>query len=119
LSYDARTIVLVAPDGTPQLLDLPAGTPRPLPGVDANDTVIAWSSDGRSVFVQKESDTVGRLERVDLATGRRRHANSCLVTMVAVDARGLPSPVPGLILETPEDRKRHAAALERRQGRGP
>ena len=51
------------------------------------------------------------------AKGTRRHANTCLVTMVAVDNKGKPSQVPGLILETPQEKGRHAAALERRKVR--
>ena len=53
----------------------------------------------------------------DMPGGRRVHTNSCLVTMVAVDADGRPSPVPGLTLETPEDKERWAAAEKRRQSR--
>ncbi len=53
----------------------------------------------------------------DMPGGRRVHTNSCLVTMVAVDAAGRPSPVPGLVLETPEDKKRWAAAAQRRRRR--
>ncbi len=53
----------------------------------------------------------------NVARGERLHANSCFVTMVAVDAKGEPSPVPGLLLETPEERSRHAAAMKRREER--
>jgi len=53
----------------------------------------------------------------DLGRGGRRHANSCLVTMVAVDPKGHPSPVPGLVLESPEEKARHAEALQRRRRR--
>ncbi|MEK7390369.1 MAG: acyl-CoA thioesterase [Elusimicrobiota bacterium] len=51
----------------------------------------------------------------DMPGGRRVHTNSCLVTMVAVDAHGRPSPVPGLLLETPEEKARWNAAKARRQ----
>ena len=44
-----------------------------------------------------------------------RHANSCFFTMVAVDDDGKPTPVPPLVLETADERRRHAAALIRRQ----
>lgn len=44
-----------------------------------------------------------------------RHANSCFFTMVAVDADGKPTPVPSLVPETAEERRRHAAAVIRRQ----
>lgn len=53
----------------------------------------------------------------DMPGGRRVHTNSCLVTMVAVDADGRPSPVPPLQLETPEDKQAWAAAERRRKAR--
>ena len=53
----------------------------------------------------------------NLGTGVRRHTNGCLVTMVAVDTKGRPSPIPGLILETPEEKERHNAAALRRKAR--
>jgi acyl-CoA hydrolase len=53
----------------------------------------------------------------DMPGGSRVHTNSCLVTMVAVDAERRPSPVPGLTLETPEDKKLWNDAETRRQNR--
>lgn len=53
----------------------------------------------------------------DMPGGRRVHTNSCLVTMVAVDSSGRPSPVPGLLLETPGDKERWSAAEARRLAR--
>ncbi|MBI4060951.1 MAG: acyl-CoA thioesterase [Elusimicrobia bacterium] len=53
----------------------------------------------------------------DMPGGRRVHTNSCLVTMVAVDEKGRPSPVPDLTLETPGDKERWAAAEKRRRRR--
>ena len=53
----------------------------------------------------------------DLATGSRRHTNSCLVTMVAVDAKGQPAGIPPLLLESREERARAAAAEARRKAR--
>ena len=44
-----------------------------------------------------------------------RHANSCFFTMVAVDDEGKPTPVPPLEPGTPEEKRRHAAAVIRRQ----
>ncbi len=51
----------------------------------------------------------------NMAEGTRRHANSCLVTMVAVDKQGRPIRVPALSLETPEEKTRYAAAEARRK----
>lgn len=53
----------------------------------------------------------------NLMHATRRHANSCLVTMVAVDKNGKPAAVPGLILESPDEKARHAAAELRRRRR--
>lgn len=53
----------------------------------------------------------------DMPGGTRVHTNSCLVTMVAVDDQGRPAPVPGLTLETPEDKKRWNDAESRRKRR--
>ncbi len=43
-----------------------------------------------------------------------RHVNSCFFTMVAVDDDGRPTPVPPRVPQTPDEHRRHAAALERR-----
>jgi len=80
---------------------------------------------GHVVTVEARVNYVGRTSleigvevyAEDMVKGERRHANSCLVTMVAVDKNSRPAPVPGLILETPEDKSRHAEALARRQKR--
>ena len=53
----------------------------------------------------------------DMPGGTRQHTNSCLVTMVAVDASGRPAPVPPLTLETPDEKKRWQAAEQRRLAR--
>lgn len=53
----------------------------------------------------------------DLDKGTRRHTNTCLVTMVSVDKKLRPAPVPPLRPETPEEKKRFAAAEARRKAR--
>lgn len=52
----------------------------------------------------------------DMPGGTRQHTNSCLVTMVAVED-GRPSPVPPLLLETPDEKDRWQAAEKRRLAR--
>src|SRR6187431_3202062 len=44
-----------------------------------------------------------------------RHANSCFFTMVAVDEDGRPTAVPALQPTSSDEKRRHAAALLRRQ----
>jgi len=53
----------------------------------------------------------------DIKKGTRRHTNSCLVTMVAIDEDGRPTPVPALIPESREEKALYAAAEKRRKAR--
>jgi acyl-CoA hydrolase len=57
------------------------------------------------------------IEAENLLTGQRRHTNSCYVTFVAIDAKGRPTPVAPLALETDDDRRRNQRAAERRRVR--
>lgn len=49
--------------------------------------------------------------------GERRHTNSCLVTMVAVDKKRRPVSVPAIVTETPDEKRRAKEAEARRKGR--
>ncbi len=44
---------------------------QPVPGLTEADVLAQWSADGRSVLVYRRAEIPCRLERVDLATGRR------------------------------------------------
>ena len=54
---------------------------------------------------------------MNVATGAVRHTNSSYVTMVAIDPQGRPVPVPGLDLETDEDRRRAREGAARAEHR--
>ena len=56
-----------------------------------------------------------RVTAEDLADQRVRHTNSCYFTMVALDPAGRSVPVPPLVPVTPDQQRRHAAALLRRE----
>jgi acyl-CoA hydrolase len=67
-------------------------------------------------LVGRSSMEIGvRVEAEDLLTREVRHTNTCYVTMVAVDDRGQPVPVPGLRLESDDERARSERAGERRR----
>ncbi len=69
-------------------------------------------------YVGRTSMEVGvRIEAENLQTGKRRHTNNSFLTFVAVDETHAPVPVRGLILETDDDRRRHAAGQARREQR--
>jgi acyl-CoA hydrolase len=69
-------------------------------------------------YVGRTSMEVGvRVEAEELVSGVRRHTNSCYLTFVAVDAQGCPREVPGLVVETEAEKRRYAAAQDRRRRR--
>lgn len=66
-------------------------------------------------YVGRTSIEVGvRVETERLATGEVEHVGSAYLTMVALDERGQPLPVPPLLPETETDQRRFLEAQERR-----
>jgi acyl-CoA hydrolase len=53
----------------------------------------------------------------NVLSGERKHTTSAYLTYVAVDPEGHPIPVPPLVCETAEDRRRFRDALARRKTR--
>jgi len=53
----------------------------------------------------------------DLLTGERKHTSSAYLTFVAIDERGCPVPVPQVIPETEEQKRRYEDAARRRASR--
>ncbi len=51
----------------------------------------------------------------NIRTQTTRHANSCFFTMVAVDDNGKGAPVPTLTPQTPDEIRRHRAAVARKE----
>lgn len=55
-----------------------------------------------------------KVEAEDVRTGRKTHTSSAYAVYVALDEQGQPTPVPPLILETEEEKRRWAEAEQRR-----
>ncbi len=69
-------------------------------------------------FVGHTSMEIGvRVEAENPRTGERRYTTKAYLTFVALDPKGRPRAVPGLLLENEEDHRRHADAQARRQSR--
>jgi len=69
-------------------------------------------------FVGSTSMEIGvRVEAENLMTGEVRHAASAYLTYVALDRHGRPTPVPLLILETEEEKRRYREAKSRHEMR--
>ena len=58
-----------------------------------------------------------RVEAEEILSGRRTHTSSAYLVFVALDERGQPRPVPGLVPETDVERHRQAEAKIRREHR--
>jgi len=50
-------------------------------------------------------------------TGERRHTGSAYLTYVSIDASGKPIPLPPIVAETEEEKRRHSEAEARREQR--
>jgi acyl-CoA hydrolase len=53
----------------------------------------------------------------NVLTGEKRHTNSCYVTYVALDENGQPTPVPQVVPQTAEEKRRYERASQRRASR--
>lgn len=69
-------------------------------------------------FVSRTSMEVGvRVESEDPLTGERRRTARAYTTFVALDAAGKPTPVPPLLPQTADEKRRNAEAQKRRASR--
>ena len=67
-------------------------------------------------YVGRTSMEVGiRIEAEDLKTGRKRHTNSCYMTLVALNQKGRPAPVPRLMCESAVEKRRFQEGQIRRE----
>ena len=57
-------------DGPPSLFPIAGGEAREIPGVEPDDKFLAWSADGRAIFVSHVAVPRG-VYRIDLSTGKR------------------------------------------------
>jgi eukaryotic-like serine/threonine-protein kinase len=71
LSPDGRWIAARGPDGNIALYPVDGGPSQLIPGLKSADEPIRWSDDGRSLFSYRRGELPARVERVEVATGRR------------------------------------------------
>ena len=58
-----------------------------------------------------------RVTSEEMTTGEIAHTNSCYFTMVAVDKKGTPAPIPSLLSESEDEVRRMKEAIRRREFR--
>ncbi len=72
ISPDGKQVAIVGADQKPALLTVDSGETRPIAGLEAGEAPIAWSSDGRSLFVYKLGEVPATVNKLDLATGHKQ-----------------------------------------------
>jgi acyl-CoA hydrolase len=69
-------------------------------------------------FAGRTSMEIGvKVVAENVMTGEQRHTNSCYLTYVALDDHGEPTPVPAVVPETADEKRRHDRAAQRRANR--
>ena len=84
-SPDAKMVVVRRTTGGLFLVEMGGGEPRPLPGVHADEAVVRWSADGRSILVFSETAVPSSIQRIDPSTGKRE----LVVPLGSAERRGL------------------------------
>ncbi len=72
VSPDGARAVVTGPDRKTYLYPLAGGEPTVVPGIDANDRVVAFTSDAGSVYMFQQGETPINVNRVDVTTGHRQ-----------------------------------------------
>lgn len=80
--------------------------------VFANNVVVLH---GKITYVGRTSMEVRVDSYVEELSGERRLVNTAYLVLVALDENGKPTPVPGLICDTPEEKAEWEAGKKRRQ----
>ena len=68
---DGREVVARGSDGRYQRYPLDEGQGVPMTGLEGDDLIISFRPDGRSLLVYRSFEMPGRIQSVDLSTGRR------------------------------------------------
>ncbi|MGB7131363.1 MAG: protein kinase [Candidatus Sulfotelmatobacter sp.] len=71
LSPDGSRVAAVGPDGKVYLFPIPKGDPQPLKGLQQGEVPIAWTVDGRSLYIYKGGELPAKVFRLEIATGNR------------------------------------------------
>jgi eukaryotic-like serine/threonine-protein kinase len=71
ISPDGQEVAAVGPDQKGYLYPVGGGSPRPIPSLVAGELPVAWSSDGRSIFVYRSAELPAKVDLIELSTGKR------------------------------------------------
>jgi Tol biopolymer transport system component len=85
ISSDGERLAAIADEGGITLWPVAGGPPRVVPGSEPGDRPVRWSEDGESLWIFRRGEVPARIDRLDIATGRRERWR----TLVPSDAAGV------------------------------
>jgi Tol biopolymer transport system component len=71
LSPDGKEVAGVNAEQRGYFYSVAGGEPRPIPGLQTNEIPVAWSDDGRALFVYHPGELPAKVYRVDVKNGQR------------------------------------------------
>ena len=71
ISPDSRLVIAVDAQHQRSFYPIEGGTPQPILGLESEDEIIGWSSDGHSIFLAHSQEMPIRIYRFDPSTRRR------------------------------------------------
>src|ERR1700733_10440399 len=71
LSPDGQFVAAVGPDEKGYLFPVAKGDPRPIPGLLPGEAPVAWSADGRSLYIYRGGELPAKIFRLDISSGSR------------------------------------------------
>jgi hypothetical protein len=85
ISPDGEWTAAIGPAQAISLWPMAGGPPRPVHGSQSGDRPVAWSADGRSLWLFRRGEVPAHVFQLDIATGRRQ----LWKTVVPPDAAGV------------------------------
>jgi len=71
ISPDGKQVVFIGPDQKPALLAVDTGEVRPVAGLTPGEAPVAWTNDGKYLFVYRLGEVPATVYRLELASGRK------------------------------------------------
>ena len=71
LSPDGRFAAAVGPDQKGYLFPVASGEPKQIPGLLPGEVPVAWSADGRSIYIYRGGELPAKVYRLEIASGSR------------------------------------------------
>jgi dipeptidyl aminopeptidase/acylaminoacyl peptidase len=93
ITPDGKLLARIGRDNHAVLLSLESGEERPASGIEQNERLVRWSSDGRTLFVYRRNESKIAFTRVDPYSGKREPWKEIVISEDPVGLRGEGAPI--------------------------